>query len=560
MYRFSVSIDKIAALIINLHEQRVDYRQSVIEMADPSRQGQALAELQGKAVEFDVIMAELNASVTTAEGKEYLRVIQDAYNLYAPIREELIMDVRRGYTDDIMALIDRTGEAIKPIVQAAHDFNEFGLITNATESDRGAYITKSLTWMMTGLGLLAVGLAVFLCVYISKLIASPLSRLEAAAEQLALGDVSVAVTYNSKDELGNLSQAFGRMAAGIREQAQALLRIAEGDYTANIEMRSDHDDVNRAIKTMLDNNNKLIASIRSSSQQVATASKQMSDGSQNLASGAAQQAATIEEFSASITEVQNQSEETTRMAQEAYQDVRRSGELMQASMDSMDRMTEAMRQIDDSSQNIAKIIKVIDDIAFQTNILALNAAVEAARAGQYGKGFAVVAEEVRNLASKSAEAAKETSALIETSTHKVSEGNNIVAATNTSLKAVAEIAGKTAISMGSIQEASRRQSHSITEITGGVTQLSSVVQDNSATAEQAAASAQEMSAQAELLNSIVDQFKLRADVGDYDNLPGDSRGDFPRPSYPSGHPGVPAGSLGRDDYHFSEDSSDKYSF
>jgi methyl-accepting chemotaxis protein len=171
-----------------------------------------------------------------------------------------------------------------------------------------------------------------------------------------------------------------------------------------------------------------------------------------------------------------------------------------------------MQDIDEKSQRIANVIKVIDDIAFQTNILALNAAVEAARAGQHGKGFAVVSDEVRNLASKSAGAAKETAALIESSLHSVADGNTIVTKVSDSLQSVGAISDKNAASIEHLYEGSTQQSTSMAEINTAITQLSSVVQANSATAEETAASSEEMSAQSAVLNEIVSRFKLHRDA------------------------------------------------
>ena len=242
-------------------------------------------------------------------------------------------------------------------------------------------------------------------------------------------------------------------------------------------------------------------------------SKQIADGAMLLAQGSTEQASAIEELSDSIAKISGMSKENSVLATEASDNMREAGRLMGVCTEQMNQMLDAMRAIDEKSKNILKATKVIDSIAFQTNILALNASVEAARAGQHGKGFAVVAEEVRNLASKSAEAAKETSELLESSSQSVEEGNRIVGIVSESLRSVVEIAQKSAGEIAKVQSISFSQNSALEHINAGIDQVSKVVQQNSATAEESAASSEEMSAQANVLHELVCAFGNRSNAG-----------------------------------------------
>jgi len=333
--------------------------------------------------------------------------------------------------------------------------------------------TTVLAWLVFLASLIFLALSIMAAYVIARTLSDPIKAAASYAEVLAKGDFTRPLTekfLKRTDEVGTLSHAF---------------------------------------RDMGENLNNALLNINAASQQVASGSKQVSDSSMALSQGATEQASSIEELTASIEEISAQTKHNAESAKEANTLAELTKENAEKGNGSMKEMLRAMDDIEDSSANIAKIIKTIDDIAFQTNILALNAAVEAARAGQYGKGFAVVAEEVRNLAAKSASASKETTVMIENSIKKVGAGTKIAQETSEALNSIVEEVDKVSRLVNEIAVASNEQSSGIAQINQGIMQVSSVVQANSATSEETAASSEELSGQAELLKEEVAKFKLK---------------------------------------------------
>jgi len=312
-----------------------------------------------------------------------------------------------------------------------------------------------------------------------------------------------------KDEIGKLCFGADAFMRYIGKSSKELEAIAAGDMTKDHRILSENDTMGVSLKKMVDNFNAIFREISASADQVSSGAEQVADAATSLAQGATEQAGSIDDLSSAIAEITEIARDNTQVATETLEEVDKSEELMGACVEQMSQMLEAMRVIDEKSQSISRTTKVIDEIAFQTNILALNAAVEAARAGQHGKGFAVVAEEVRNLAAKSAEAAKETSELIESSSHSVTEGGRIVDQVSESLQLVADITRDQAAKISNIHSLSVQQSKSMEQVSNGIDQVAQVIQMNSATAEESAAASEEMSSQSAILKELISHFRLR---------------------------------------------------
>jgi methyl-accepting chemotaxis protein len=307
------------------------------------------------------------------------------------------------------------------------------------------------------------------------------------------------------------NQALDAILEPIKEASGVLQEMATGNLAVAVagDYRGEHALLAQAVNHTIDSFNELLGEFNVAAGQVATGAQHVSDSSQIMSQGAAEQAATTQEITASITEIATQTKQNAENATQANnlaitaQDQATSGNAQ------MQKLLEATAAINDSSTSISKIIKVIDEIAFQTNILALNAAVEAARAGQYGKGFAVVAEEVRSLAARSANAAKETTALIESSIQKVAAGSGIANETAQSLGEIVTGIAKTTTLVGDIAVACNEQASGIAQVNQGMSQIAQVTQTNTGSAEQSAAASEELAAQAQLLQEMVQRFKLK---------------------------------------------------
>lgn len=508
---------KIGMLSSEINRNRA-YVRDIAFLTDKEKMDIAYQKIQDGVGRIDILMEEVRATNISDDSKELFKAIEKEKAEYRIVRDQVIA---YGFANEQEKAYELWSTQASPMVSRVCDDIK---ILYQMNLDAGTAVSQDLkdfgqVMLVFMIGFIAAGyaVAIIFAVFISRGISKPLVEIEQSAKKMAVGDYDVEIGYHSQDEVGSLAESMRQMTKTtktiIEDTSRALNQIAGGnfDLTPEANFIGVYKGIETAITAIIKDLSHTMSQIKITADQVSGGSEQVSAGAQALAQGATEQASSVEELSASLNEISEQIKDNAHSAEAASSVVAQVSNHIQTSNHQMGEMMKAMAEISDSSSQISKIIKAIEDIAFQTNILALNAAVEAARAGASGKGFAVVADEVRNLATKSSEAAKQTNVLIEGSVVCVENGVKIADETAKSLFEVVEGAREVTSLITKISDASAAQANSIAQINSGVELISCVVQSNSATSEESAAASETLKEQANGMRTMISRFKLKTD-------------------------------------------------
>lgn len=454
--------------------------------------------------DFDIILERFLGD------KAQIETARQEFVNWEPIRNDVIQHMRNGERAQAADITRGRGaehiEVLFGHVEGIIDFAE----NKAAEFNTGAEATRVATIQLTVVIVaVSVLLSILLAIVLTRSVTQPLSALTAIAAEVQTGSFDVDLSKEaSKDELGSLTESFYSIVQFLQKKADVVDSVAGGDLSVDATAAGESDVLGNGLNTMTTNLNRLMAQVKDAAEQVSQASGQVTDSSHQLSDGATSQASSLQEISASINQVNGQSRQNADNSTEANHIARQAATTARSGNDQMSSLREAMERISHSSDQIKKVVKVIDDIAFQINLLALNANVEAARAGKYGKGFAVVAEEVRNLAARSGEAVQETTAMVEESVRNIEVGNQLTDDTARQLEEIVTGSEQVAQFLDEISAASKEQAQAIDEITEGLTRVDQVTQENTASAQQSAAAAEQLGQQATRLHQSISRFTL----------------------------------------------------
>ena len=495
------------------------------------------AELEARAAEINDGISEYAAIAKTAESQQNVEQLKKYWEIYMNSFAEALLASRQGDKDQAMAISMECVseyEAIAETIEKMVDHSK-------TQADELSLETSKMTDTVNTVMLVVIGVSILALIggslIVTRMITAPVNELDIVSGKIAAGDLDLEIRYDSKDELGALARNVNKTVLRLKDYAtyideitKVIGELADGELTIHLacDYAGEFAKIKAALEHISDSVNDTMSRIHEASDQVSNGSDQVASAAQALSQGATEQASSVQEIAATINEISANVNKNAQRAKEAGDQASATAVELEHGKQQMSSMTEAMTEIDSSANEISKIIKTIEDIAFQTNILALNAAVEAARAGTAGKGFAVVADEVRNLASKSAEASKNTAALIGATIKAVKDGASIADQTAASFEKITRMSEESAAIVVEIAKASQEQAAAVSQVMLGIDQISSVVQTNSATAEQNAASSEELSGQAQVLKGLVGKFKLKGGASS-----GSSYVETAAPSYSS---------------------------